>query len=63
LINEIKGDIFQGAFQSSLSLPLLAIIASGLKDVDIALGWVDHKTYNDRVAEMKQLEQELGHVP
>ena len=63
MINEVAGDIFKGAFRSSLSLPLLGSITGGLNDVDIALEYVDSVTYNDIATKMKQLAQKYGYMP
>lgn len=68
MVSEIEGDIIQGAFRSSLSLPLLGGIVTGLTHVDEIKEWVDDKTYKGRLAEMKQLVQKhvlpvLSNVP
>lgn len=60
MITEIKGDIFNGAFRSSSSSLLLKYITIGLKDVDIAQGFVNHTRYKEREAQMEKLSQEIG---
>ena len=60
MISEIKGDIFNGAFRSNSSSLLLKYITMGLKDVDIAQGFVDHTTYKAKVSEMEELTPEIG---
>lgn len=59
MITEVGGDIMQGAFrrgfEKGVSLHLLGGLVSSLTHVDEVL--VDHKTYSDRLADMKGLVQ------
>jgi len=55
MVTEVNGDIIQGAFRRGVSFHLLGGIVSGLTHVDEVL--VDRKTYDERLADMKELIQ------